>query len=113
MHLLPEPEEAICKVILHWSNIAQLADFAEAQHGFGDTNGGFGATYPGDLDPYHREVDGMLIPEGFVEICGFWGSPEGYEILVPESYYQKILSELLSETGHREAAERVRQLYRK
>jgi hypothetical protein len=41
----------------------------------GDSNGGFGVVYPGDVDAYDRQVDGVRIPERFVPVYGFWGLP--------------------------------------
>src|SRR5262245_12592136 len=76
----PEPEVAARDAIRHWSRLPELAEFAALRHGFGDSDGGFGVTYPGDLDDYDHEVDGVCIPEGFVQAYGFWGPPNGYEL---------------------------------
>jgi hypothetical protein len=80
----PEPATAVRDAIRHWSSLPDLALFAARRHGFMNTDGGFGILYPGDLDEYDRAVDGVNIPEGFVQVCGFWGPPDGYELLVPE-----------------------------
>ncbi len=104
----PEPETAIREAIRHWSRLSDLAEFAAHQHGFGDSNGGFGVTYPGDLDEYDRKVSGASIPAGWGEVYGFWGPPNGYEVLVPEQVYLTVLAETLAAAGHSEEAALVR-----
>lgn len=106
----PELEVAVRNVIGHWPQLAQLAEFAVGRHGFGESNGGFGVTYPDDLDEYDRHVEGLSIPAGFVEVYGFWGAPEGYEMLVRESQYLTILANVLTAAGHPLEAARVRSL---
>jgi hypothetical protein len=106
----PEPDAAARDAIRHWSQLPELAEFASRRHGFGDSDGGFGITYPGDLDEYDRVVDGIKIPEGFVQVYGFWGPPDGYEVLVPETVYLALLAGVLSAAGHAAEAERVRSL---
>jgi len=105
----PDPKKAACDAIRHWHGLPDLAEFAEQGHGFGDDNGGFGVTYPGDLDEFDRE-SGEYIPEGFVEVYGFRGPPDGYEVLVPETVYLGQLASALSASGHTREAERVRSL---
>jgi hypothetical protein len=87
----------------------ELAEFAARRHGFGDSDGGFGVTYPGDLDDYER-ASGAYIPEGFVRVYGFWGFPEGYEVLVAEPVYLATLAAVLSAAGHSAAAGQVKAL---
>lgn len=106
----PPPEIAIRDAIRHWSRLAELPDFAAKRHGFGNSDGGFGVTYPGDLDEYDRVTDSVQIPNGFVHVYGFWGLPNGYQLLVPESVYLTILSEMLANEGHSAEADRVRAL---
>ena len=53
----PEPTIAIRNAIRHWSRLTDLAEFTAQRHGYGNTDGGFDVTYPGDLDEYDREVD--------------------------------------------------------
>ena len=61
---LTDPTFAALTAIRHWYDKPALVQFALARHGFGDTNGGFGITYPGDLDDHERMVEGRVIPEG-------------------------------------------------
>jgi len=109
----PEPGKAVHDAIRHWSSLTNLAVFAARRHGFMNTDGGFGVTYPGDLDEYDRQVDGVSIPEGFVRVCGFWGPPSGYELLVPEQTYLTTLADVLAAAGHVAEAEQVRALVQK
>jgi hypothetical protein len=62
------------------------------------------------LDEYARMVDGLNIPEGFVQVYGFWGPPDGYELLVPEAVYLDTLAGVLSGAGHAAEASQVRAL---
>ena len=95
---IPEPSFAALTAIRHWSNKSDLSQFATERHGFGDSDCGFGITYPGDLDDRdHRE--GRQIPEGFVQAYGFGGPPDGYEVLVPEWLYCDVLAEVLECLG--------------
>lgn len=105
----PEPEAAARDAIRHWSRLPELAGFAALRHGFGDSDGGFGVVYPGDLDEFDRTA-GAHVPEGFVQVYGVWGPPDGYEVLVPESLYLTTLAEMLSAAGHTSEANRVRSL---
>jgi hypothetical protein len=77
----------------------ELVEFAVRRHGFGNTDGGFGITYPGDLDDFDHAL-GVCIPEGFLKVYAFWGPPEGYELVVPEFVYLTTLAEVLSEAGY-------------
>ena len=106
----PEPDAATRDAIRRWSRLSELAEFAVNRHGFGDSNGGFGVTYPGDLDEYDRKVSGVHIPAGFVLVYGFWGPPRGYEVLVTEPMYLDTLAEVLSAAGHTTEAAQVRSL---
>ena len=105
---LTDPTFAALTAIRHWSDKAALADFARDRHGYADTDGGFGITYPGDLDWYDREVEGRHIPEGSVLAHGFQGPPDGYELLVPEWLYRDVLAEVLECLGMRREAAAVR-----
>ena len=77
----------------------ELSQFALARHGFGNSDGGFGITYPSDLDDYDREVEGVAIPVGFVQVYGFWGPPDGYEFNIREFYYLAELIRILRNQG--------------
>ena len=105
----PTPQAAAREAIRHWSRLPELAEFAARRHGFGDSDGGFGVTYPGDLDDYDR-ASGEHIPDGFVQVYGFWGPPDGYEVSVPEPVYLDALALDLAAAGHPAEAERVRLL---
>jgi len=86
----------IAEVIRHWHCLSDLAAFAAKRHGFGDSNGGFGVIYPDDLDEYDREVEGARIPDGHVEVYGFWGASKGgYEFVVEEATYLTVLERVL------------------
>lgn len=106
----PIPENAIREVIRHWSRLTDLAHFAVQGHGFGDDNGGFGVIYPNDIDEYGRVVEGISIPDGFVQIYGFWGLPNGYEFLIMERFYLEVLIDILTEKGYLIEASQVRAL---
>lgn len=72
-----DPTFAALTAIRHAADKAKLVRYALERHGYGDSDGGFGVTYPGDLDEYDRKVNGLHVPEGFVLCYGFWGPPEG------------------------------------
>jgi hypothetical protein len=104
----PDTKTACREVIDAWSNLAQLVDFAEQRHGFGNSNGGFGAIYPDDVDGYMAEVEGIHVPDGAVLLYGYaFAMPPGYEILVEESVYLRNLMEVLREHGLTAEAKRV------
>lgn len=110
---VPDASLAALISIRHWSRLEDLAAFAAERHGFGDSNGGFGITYPTDLDEYDREVDKIAIPDGHVLAYGFWGesgSYGGYDVLVPEALYLSVLAGELSRSGFDQAATKVRAL---
>jgi hypothetical protein len=104
---MTDPTFAALTAIRHLACMSKerLVRCALDRHGYGDSNGGFGITYPGDLDEYDRKVLGRHIPDGFVLAYGFWGPPDGYELLVPEWLYRDVLAEVLECFGMwREAA---------
>lgn len=110
---IPDPETAIRDAIWHWPPLPQLAEFAVERHGYWDGDGGFGVTYPDDLDEYDREVDGQHVPAGYVRVSGFrCRRGEGYDLLVYETTYLETLAAVLSENGLEAEAEagRVREL---
>ena len=107
----PDPTMAALISIRHWRDKPALARFAADRHGFGDSDGGFGITYPSDLDEHDRQVEGIEIPEGHVLAYGFWGnSTGGYEVLVPERLYHHVLAEVLECVGLSREAAAVRSL---
>jgi hypothetical protein len=58
------------------------------------------------LDERDR-ASGARIPEGFVQVYGFWGLPGGYEVLVTELVYLTTLATALSEAGYSSEAMQV------
>lgn len=92
-------DEQLREIIEAWSRIEDLPGYAMKRHGFGDSNGGFGITYPEDLDEYQRKVERVSIPAGMVQAYGYWGPPRGYELLVAEARYLMVLAEILLEKG--------------
>ena len=107
---VPEPDAAVRDAVCHWSSLPEVAGFAARRHGFGNSDGGFGVTCPGDLDEYDRVVDNVRIPDGFVQVHGFRGLPDGYGLLVPEAMYLDQLANALSATGQATAVAQVRSL---
>jgi hypothetical protein len=104
----PDTKTACREVIDAWSDLARLVDFAEKRHGFGNSDGGFGVTYPGDLDEYDVQVEGTNIPDGSVQLYGYaFAIPPGYEILVQESVYLQNLVNILVEQGLSAEAQRA------
>lgn len=93
----PDSDQARCVVasIACWRPVAQLAAFAQARHGYGDTDGGFGVTYPADQDEDERDAKGEAIPPGSVRVYGYWGAPDGYEFEVSEAFYLNVLIAVL------------------
>jgi hypothetical protein len=102
-----DARSAVVTSIRAWPRPSDLASFAAARHGFGDTDGGFGVTYPGDLDEYDRASGGVTIPNGFVEVYGHWGPSGGYSLLIRESMYLDVLAGFLAAEGLHPEAERV------
>jgi hypothetical protein len=70
-----EQSRGVIASIAHWPRVAQLASFALARHGYGDTDGGFGVIYPTDFDEYERDVLDEVVTPGSVRIYGYWGHP--------------------------------------
>jgi hypothetical protein len=107
----PEPDVACREVILSWSRLPELARFAQLRHGYENSDGGFGVTYPDDLDEFQRQVEGVQIPYGSLLVYGFANAPPyGYELLLREHYYLTVLADILSEAGHANEAATVRSL---
>ena len=103
--------EAICS----WP-LDELSKFALARHGYGNTDGGCGVTYPSDLDDYDRQVERISIREGFVRVYTGWGFVEsredlgGAECEIPETTYLEILRQILAHNGRHADAEDVARL---
>ncbi|MEQ1784648.1 MAG: hypothetical protein ABMA14_25150 [Hyphomonadaceae bacterium] len=87
-----EHEAQVVHAIERWHRPSDLVDFACKGHGFGDSDGGFGVVYASDLDECERGD----IPEGFVEVYGFWGATKGgFEFVIDEREYLRILAKTL------------------
>jgi hypothetical protein len=95
--------DAIC----NWRSPEELVAFAQERHGYCDTDGFFGITYPGDLDDYDRHVLGVNIPEGFVEAIAWYGERHGPSHLLEEATYLEILRQYLLLRGKAEAARQL------
>ncbi len=110
--------EKVIQVIEICFSLRELSEFAEKRHGYGDSDGGFGATYETDLDEYSRIHEGD-IPKGHVEIYGYWGStpppgwPIGYEFQITEQEYLLVLIEVLSKHKLARQVEDIENLIRK
>ncbi|SDZ39283.1 hypothetical protein SAMN05518854_105454 [Variovorax sp. YR266] len=84
----------LCReIILEWSRLSDLADFAERGHGYGSDSGGI--QYPEDLDEYERLVEGTQIPEGFLRVYSYGQD----DVLVPQSIYLRTLMDVLANAG--------------
>ena len=75
----------------------QLVQFANERHGFGGDDGGYGVTYPSDLDAYEREIEQQFIPVGSVEI--YCSAYTDKDIIIPEKLYFTVLKKHLEATG--------------
>lgn len=100
-------KENVVDVISHWTNLAQLCEFALNRHGYGDSDGGFGITYESDLDDYDRQVDRISIPQEHLLVYGFWGEPDGYELFIKEVDYLLVLAEVLDSHDLKPEAEKI------
>jgi hypothetical protein len=87
-------------VVRCWSSLEELASFAMARRGYGQTDVGYGVTYKQDLDPGDAPL-----PEGCVEIYGGFG--KAFEAVIPETIYLDILASILRRNGLLEAADGV------
>ena len=102
------PNRAMLDAMRSWSRAADLATFAAARHGYGNSDGGFGVTYPADLDADELEV--MALEDGMVMVYAFFGPPNGTELAVPESQYLECLAAYLDALALSDDAVRVRAL---
>lgn len=109
----PSPDVACREVILEWSNIQELSEFAKMRIGYCNSDNGSGVNYPEDLDEYQREVEGIHIPDGFVLVFGYTTAlPPGYELLVKEETYLQVLESVLSEAGCTHESKAINDLLR-
>jgi len=80
----------------------QLVRFANDRHGFGGDDGGYGVTYPSDLDAYEREVEQQFIPEGSIEI--YCSAYTDKDIIITEKQYLAALKQYLDATSQHDLA---------
>ena len=99
---------AILDAMRSWSRAADLSGFAAARHGYGNSDGGFGVTYPSDMDADELEASGL--EDGMVMVYAFFGPPDGSELAVPESEYLDCLAAFLDAHALAADAARVRAL---
>lgn len=107
---VPEPALAARISIRCCFRLETLAQYAVEGHGFGNSDCGFGISYPTNLDAPDRDVDEVIIPDGHVLAYGFWGDRRrgGYEVLVPKKLYLSVLADELTRAGMEPAAAAVR-----
>jgi hypothetical protein len=104
--------EKLLEVIGMWSSLSELSEFAIKRHGFGNSDGGFGITYPDDQDEYGIEIEKeTVIQQGFVGAYGFWGLPDGYEFQISEHTYLEVLSKKLIDEGCNDEANKIIDTY--
>lgn len=63
--------------VLQISSFKDLRDLSKRRSGYSNSDGGFGVIYPHELDDHDRDVDGISIPSGMIQIYGFWGTDSG------------------------------------
>lgn len=80
----------------------ELVRFANARHGFGGDDGGYGVTYPSDLDAFEGEIEQQVIPEGSVEI--YCSAYTDKDITISEHRYLSVLKKYLEKTSQQELA---------
>ncbi|SEK17007.1 hypothetical protein SAMN05444746_1333 [Variovorax sp. OK212] len=81
-------------------NAAGLVSYANARHGYGCD--GYQVTYRTDLDEYLIEVEGIEIPEGFVQVSH--GLQDELEFQITEDEYLTALRRYLLIRGKNELA---------
>lgn len=88
-------QKAALDAIRHWQPVEDLCRFALARHGYGDTDGCFGITYPGDLDDHDRAC-GESIKDGWIEVEAGYGDPHTDPFLLRECEYLELLRQYLT-----------------
>jgi hypothetical protein len=99
--------KAAVDAMRHWHNIEDLPRFANDRHGYGDSDGYFGITYPSDLDEFDIS-QGESIAEGHVVASASYGDPHAKAFSLPESEYIQLLGQYLELSGKPELAKQVR-----
>lgn len=84
----------------------ELVRFANERHGFGGDDGGYGVTYPDDLDEYEREIEQQFIPEGSVEI--YCSAYTDKDIIISEKQYLSALKLYLEKTNQHHLAYKLK-----
>jgi len=88
-----------------WPDKEGLVKYALDRHGFGGDDGYYGVTYPVDIDEYQREVEGVFIPEDYVEI-NYWDG-QHQEVQIKEHDYLSALKSHLLRSGFDQLAEKL------
>lgn len=101
--------EAAIDAIHNWKSVSQLVDFAEARHGYQNTDGFFGIFYPSDLNEFDR-ANGDPIPNGMIQANAWYGAHDGPIHLLPELEYLELLRQYLTLLGKLELACRISRL---
>ena len=87
--------KAAVDAIRNWQVLTDLVTFARERHGYGNSDGYFGITYPGDLDDCDR-VNGESISEGNVEAYAWYGATDGDTHILSELEYLTLLRQYFS-----------------
>lgn len=98
--------KAALDAIRNWHSHTELVEFARLRHGYGNSDGHFGITYPGDLDDCDR-ANGHSIPAGSVEACAWYGATDGETHLLSEFDYLDLLRQYLEFRGAPDLAARI------
>ncbi|MFN3149071.1 hypothetical protein [Bremerella sp.] len=104
--------KAAVDAIRNGPSVNDLVTLAEARHGYTNTDGYFGITYPSDLDDHDR-ANGESIPNGFVHAIAWYGANNGETHELPERDYLELLRQFLLLNQREELANRVRKLLAK
>lgn len=90
----------------NWPQAEELINYANSKKGYGGDDGCYGVTYPSDLDEYDREVEKIIIPEGYLEI-NYWHEGN-QDIHVTEKEYILELKKHLISTGNSALTEKLK-----
>ena len=104
-----EAGKAAVDAIRNWRTPGDLLKFARERHGYGNSDGFSGITYPGDLDDYDR-ADSESIPGGSVEAYAWHGATNGDTHVLSELEYLSLLCQYFEACGQHDVASRVEAL---